>query len=372
MADSRFASVSGAVVDDTVGGVLHFGNPLVEQRLLAQGRALAPREDRAVIAVGGEDRLTWLDSLTSQALARLEPGVSTELLVLDPHGHIEHAAAVLDDGVTTWLIADTVDTGALAGWLNRMRFRMRVEVREASELSVFAGTAAATAAVAAAAPNGIPVAWTDPWPRVAVGGHGYALAEHPGAERDWVEVIVDEPERERILGAAVAGDLSLAGRYAAEALRIAAWRPSLAADVNERSLPHELDWMRTAVHLSKGCYRGQETVAKVHNLGHPPRRIVAVHLDGSSSVLPGAGSEIRAGDAVVGVLTSVALHYEDGPIGLAIVRRGAPDGDVLVDAPDGPVAASLEQIVPADAGAAASVPRITRLSRRTVAEPPTR
>ncbi len=164
--------------------------------------------------------------------------------------------------------------------------------------------------------------WIDPWPNVAAGGHAYAMVEpHPGAERDWAEAIVTRAEEQRIADAAVAGELSLAGLVAAEALRIAAWRPRWANEVDDRSLPHETDWLRTAVHLEKGCYRGQETVAKVHNLGHPPRRVVALQLDGSDSVLPAHGDEVFAGDSAVGVVTSAALHFEDGP---DRARRGAP------------------------------------------------
>ena len=156
---------------------------------------------------------------------------------------------------------------------------------------------------------------------------------------------------------------------AADALRVAAWRPRWSAEVDERVLPHEVDWIRTAVHLSKGCYRGQETVAKVHNLGHPPRRLVALQLDGSDSVLPSRGSAVYAGADVVGAITSSALHFEDGPIALAVVRRSTPvDVDLTVDTDAGRISAAQEVVVPPEAGATANVPRLTRLSRRTPAK----
>ncbi|GAA1465401.1 YgfZ/GcvT domain-containing protein [Microbacterium thalassium] len=361
-----YTEVPGAVVDDD-GALVHLGNPVAEQRALAAGTALTPLDDRRVIAVTGEDRLTWLDSLTSQALASLAPGESTETLVLDPHGHIEHAASVLDDGETTWLIADRADADGLLLWLTRMRFRLRVAPRDASaEVAVVGGAPAALAGIGVAAPAGVPLVWHDPWPGVTVGGHAYAADDaHPGAERDWAEAIVPRAELARIVECAAAGELALAGRDAAEALRVAAWRPRRAGDVDERALPHELDWLRTAVHLDKGCYRGQETVAKVHNLGHPPRRLVALQLDGSGTVLPEPGAPVRAGDTEVGAITSVARHFEQGPIALAIVRRTTPvDAALTVDTDDGPVAAAQEVIVPPDAGATAGVPRIPRLSRR--------
>lgn len=365
MADP-FAHVPGAVVGER--GLQHLGNPLGEQRLLASGAALAPLGDRAVLAVPGEDRLSWLDSLTSQALTRLTPGESTELLILDPHGHVEHAASVIDDGETTWLITDDGDADALLAWLRKMRFRLRVDPRDArDEYGVIGGTRAALDVVSPAAPTGVPLVWSDPWPDVSVGGWAYAQATpHPGAQRDWAEAIVSRDEEQRLAEAAAAGEVRVAGLVAAEALRIAAWRPRWSREVDDRALPHELDWLRTAVHLEKGCYRGQETVAKVHNLGHPPRRLVALQLDGSDSLLPAHGDEVFAGETAVGVVTSAALHHEEGPLALALVRRStAVDADLVVRTGDGDIVAAQEVIVPPDAGATASVPRLPRLGRRT-------
>lgn len=363
-----FSRVPGAVADER--GLRHVGNPLAEQRALAAGAALAPLGERRVLSVRGEDRLSWLDSLSSQALAHLAPGVSTELLILDPQGRVEHAAAVVDDGETTWLLVDATDADALASWLQRMRFRLRVEIADRSdEFAVVGGTRAALDALAPIAPAGVAVVWQDPWPQVAPGGHAYARVEpHPGTERDWAEAVVPLAELERLIDAAAGGGGALAGQDAADALRVAAWRPRRGVDVDERALPHELDWLRTAVHLAKGCYRGQETVAKVHNLGHPPRRLAALQLDGSDSVLPARGDAVRAGDAVVGAITSAAWHYEEGPIALALIKRTTPDGvDLVVDTEAGPVAAAQQVVVPADAGATAAVPRIPRLGRRPAA-----
>ena len=94
--------------------------------------------------------------------------------------------------------------------------------------------------------------------------------------------------------AATPGGRALAGTWALEALRVEAWRPRLGLETDHRTIPHEVDWLRTAVHLAKGCYRGQETVARVHNLGRPPRRLVMLHLDGCGHSLPGAGRRRRA------------------------------------------------------------------------------
>lgn len=358
MTADAFAAVPGAVLDDR--GLAHLGNPVREQRDLASGAAVAPLADRAVLTVSGEDRLSWLDSITSQALTTLAPGVGTELLVLDPQGHVEHAASVVDDGERTWLIVDSDRADALLTWLTRMRFRLRVDPQDAADHAVVGGTAAAVDALGAA------VVWRDPWPRVSPGGWGYSLVEpHPGAERDWAEAIVPRATLDELAAAAVRGDVRLAGHLAVDALRVAAWRPRAAAEADGRTLPHEVDWLRTAVHLDKGCYRGQETVAKVHNLGHPPRRLVALQLDGSDAELPDPGAPVRLDGAEVGAITSVARHHEEGPIALAIVKRSVPvDAALTVAVADGEIAAAQEVVVPPDAGRAASVPRLPRLSQR--------
>ncbi|MDX2375958.1 folate-binding protein [Microbacterium sp. LRZ72] len=371
MTASPFSDLPGAVSPGSAPE--HFGNPVREQVLLERGEAIVHLGDRAVISVSGPERLTWLDSITSQALAALAPGVSTELLVLDPHGHIEHQAAVLDDGETTWLVADAPDAAALEAWLRRMVFRSQVTVSAAAEVAVVGAVAQdgrmpQVLDAHVRAPAGIPLVWIDPWRGVAEGGVQYAAASpHPGSRLAWALALVPADDLAQI--AAQLGDgpdgIRPAGLLAAEALRIAAWRPRRSGDVDERTLPHELDWLRSAVHLSKGCYRGQETVAKVHNLGHPPRRMVFLHLDGSGAELPQPGAEVRHDGKSIGRVTSAALHHEQGPIALAVVKRTAPiDQPLTVAGDDGDIAASAEVIVPPEAGAAAAVPRLPRLSSR--------
>lgn len=358
-----FASLPGAVLDGDA--VTHFGEPLREQRALEQGRALTPLGDRAIVALSGPDRLTWLDSITSQSVAHLPAGFSSELLVLDPQGRVEHAAGIIDDGETAWLLVDRDDADPLSTWLLRMRFRAQVDIAVRDDLRVigYVGDAAGEQ-VASVAPDAI--VWHDPWGAVAAGGWQYAqIAEHPGAERDWREAIVTTEQADAL--ASNLGELRAAGVLAADALRIAAWRPRWARERDDRLIPHEVDWIRSAVHLNKGCYRGQETVAKVHNLGHPPRRLVMLHLDGSDSVLPAPGDEVRSevdGDEV-GRITSSAMHHELGPIALAVVARRIPADAVLhVRSGETDITGAQEVVVPADAGSVADVPRLTRLSRR--------
>lgn len=352
---NSFLERSGAVdsVGTDAGVAAHYGNPMAEQRALAAGDAVVDLSHRAVLAITGPDRLSWLDSLTSQSIKSLQPGESSETLLLDPTGRVEYAARLVDDGVALWLLLEHDEAAGLAPWLERMRFMLRVEVADRTAEFATLGTLGAPA-VTAAAPNGVPLVWHDPWIGVTPGGHQYSTtAEHPSAEWTYSEILIPR-------GASV--ELPAAGLLALEALRIAAWRPRLATEADEKTIPHELDWLRSAVHLSKGCYRGQETVAKVHNLGHPPRRLVMLHLDGSDDVLPERGDEVFDGDKPVGTVTSSARHFELGPIALAIVRRNTdPAATLLVHAGETLVAAGQEIVVPPDAGAEANVPRLPRL-----------
>ena len=336
-------AVPGSGVD--AGVAWHYGDPVAEQRALERGRAVVDQSHAGVVRVTGPDRLGWLNSITSQALDGLVPFRSTETLVLSPQGHVEHAAGVVDDGQSTWLITETAP--GLAAWLTSMRFMLRVEVADVTDEWAALGEPSAEEGAA-----GGPVVWRDPWPRVALGGTRYGPPddEHPGLDRAWRLVLVPRGALADEVAARRSSGATLAGTWASEALRVAAWRPRAALEVDHRTIPHELDWLRTAVHLEKGCYRGQETVARVHNLGRPPRRLVMLHLDGSAEVLPAHGASVRLADGTeVGQVTSAARHHELGPVALAVVRRSTPaDVVLLVDDESGPVSAGQEVVVAAE------------------------
>lgn len=341
----------GAVDDQgaDAGVAWHYGDPTAEQRALDAGRAVADQSHLGIVTVTGPDRLSWLDSLTTQQVASLGPGESTELMILSPQGRIEHVAGVVDDGETTWLISETAP--ALAAFLDHMRFMLRVEVADVTDQWAAVGEA-----VRAPAAPGEPVTWVDPWPAISTGGTTYAAepeAEHPGSARAWRLVLVPRGELEAAIDERIAAGWTLVGTWATEAARIAAHRPRAAREVDAATLPHELDWLRTSVHLHKGCYRGQETVAKVHNVGRPPRRLTLLHLDGSGHALPEAGAAVTLGEGDsakdVGHVTSVARHHELGPIALAVLKRSVdPSATLTVPSDGGPLAANQELIVNAD------------------------
>lgn len=335
---SRPAAVAGSGVDEGVAA--HYGEPNAEQRRLLAGTAVADMSHFDVVTLAGEDRLSWLNSLSSQFLLELRPGQSTQTLLLTIQGRIEFDIRILADEDKLWLLVEPGQGAPLAAWLDRMRFMLRVQVADVSDSYGLVG------ACVQQDPLSAYPCWVDSWPNITPGGYAYSAGEHPGLERPWFEYIVPLNELE----SAVA-QLRLSGMMAVEALRIAAWRPRFGFDTDDKTIPHELDLMRTAVHLNKGCYKGQETIARVHNIGHPPRRIVFLQLDGSMHTLPAVGSEVRLGEKTIGKVTSAATHFEAGPIALAVIKRNI-DPTVDLQVIDGEVAyaASQETIVATDAG----------------------
>lgn len=362
----RSAAVFGQ--DEHASEVAHFGTPLREQRRLAMSKAVADLSAMRVLTLTGADRLTWLNSLTSQKLDRLAPGTSTETLVLSPTGHIEYWFAVHATEDTLWLLSER-ETDAAIAFLESMKFMMRVELTEVTDRFQAVG-------VVAPVPEALPaeVVWNDPWPAIGEGSASYALVdagmpvaspEHPGTDLDF-SIVVAPRDRLTDFDPEAAG-LTVAGRDAWEALRIEAWRPWV-NEIDHKIQVGELDVLRTAVHLAKGCYRGQEAVARVHNLGQTPRRLVFLHLDGSEHSLPEAGAaihgEVRGSLREVGTITSTALHHELGPIALGLVKRGLDaEAELLVDVPgDERIAARPEVIVTTQRDNRAGVPQGNRLS----------
>ena len=328
---------------------------MIEQRSLSDGNSVCLMDPCGIISVSGVDRLTWLHSLLSQNLKNLNPGDSAEALLLDPQGRIEQQIKIIDDGETTWLMVNQENTQPLMDWLTKMVFRMKVELQNLSEDFVVVGSVKPKPELAFVS-NSQPLVWKDQWPGVTPGGYRYSTR---AIQYSWFEHLVEVGKVDSSLS-----NESLAGTMAADALRVAAGRPRAQSEIDEKSLPHELDLLATAVHLSKGCYRGQESVAKVHNLGHPPRRLTFLHLDGSEHSLPDIGDEIResGSEKVVGKITSAAQHFEMGPIALAVISRSVPEDAALeVSSSGGLIAATQEVIVPQSAGKVVDVPKLPRL-----------
>lgn len=132
---NRHGAVQAGGLD--AGVAAHYGDPNREQRLLAgylgkPPTAVVDLSHRGVVTVSGPDRLSWLNTLSSQSLTALAPRVGTELLLLSIQGRIEYDAHVVDDGATTWLIVESEEAQPLAAWLNSMKFMLRVEINDVS------------------------------------------------------------------------------------------------------------------------------------------------------------------------------------------------------------------------------------------------
>ncbi len=299
--------MSAVLVEDgpDKGAIWHFGEPVKEQRAIEAGKAWADLSHLSVVAVSGEDRLKWLHDLTTQFLTDLEVGIWRDAMILDPQGHVEYQFNLVDDGSTTFLTLDPGYAETLVAYLTKMKFMLKVDVKDAtSEFAVLRAPGAAT----------------------DIGGP-YALV--PRAE---------VAQMAQTFGAVA----TQVGTWALDAERVAAGRPRIAFETDYKSIPNELGVLNGAVHMNKGCYRGQETVAKIFNLGNPPRRLVMLHLDGSDVGFPATGTKIENDGVVVGFIGTVARHHELGTIALAMIKRNTPtDATLSVDG----IAASQQVIV---------------------------
>lgn len=275
------------------GAIWHFGEPNKEQKVLAAGGAWADLSHRGILSISGKDRLTWLHALTTQNLERLSPGQWAQALILDSQGHIIDQLFLVDDGALTFIHTEASRLAPLLEYLEKMKFMLDVTVRDESS--------------------------------------NYALLRAAGAGDNigGPYALVPRGELTEVIAAFNKSHMQV-GIWALEAARVAAGRARLLFEVDHKSIPNELGFLNNAVHMNKGCYRGQETVAKVFNLGQPPRKLVLLHLDGSMVVMPEHGAKLFNADKEVGFIGSMARHYELGPIALAVIKRNTPADTVLI------------------------------------------
>jgi folate-binding protein YgfZ len=286
------------------GAIWHFGEPNQEQKALVAGNGWADLSHRGVISISGRDRLTWLHALTTQHLEQLPVATWIDALILDPQGHVIEQLFLVDDGQTTWIHLEKERTPGVIDYLNKMKFMLEVEVTDQS--------------------------------------NNYSVLRAPGSADKFGGPYALVPRSELIdTTEAFNKSHTQVGIWALEAERVAAGRARLLFETDHKSIPNELGFLNNAVHMNKGCYRGQETVAKVFNLGQPPRRLVLLHLDGSMVAMPEHGTKLFFEDKEVGYIGTMARHYELGPIALAVVKRNLSLDSVLIA--DG-VAATQEEL----------------------------
>jgi folate-binding protein YgfZ len=330
--DAGQAGQAGASVDH--GVALHYGDPLGEQRRALRGAALVDRSNREVLAITGPDRLPWLHSICSQHVSDLREGEGAQSLVLSPNGHVEQHWIATELGDQLWLDTEPAASEEVLGYLLKMRFMKRVEPeRVTASWAVLSLVGPQTDEVLAAA--GLAVPPQSAYASTPLPGGGF-VRRMPDLGAPVVDLLVPrggrggadsglEATARRLLDAGA----GTAGTWTYDALRVGSMTPRLRFETDHRTIPHEVEWIGSAVHLNKGCYRGQETVARVHNLGKPPRRLVQLHLSGESDVLPVPGTPIEFGGRTVGFLGTAVHHHELGPVALAVIKRSLPDDAVL-------------------------------------------
>ena len=321
------------------GAIWHYGDPLGEQRAAQHDAVVVDRSHRGVITLSGPDRKTWLHSISTQHVADTVEGSCTENLSLDGQGRVEDHWWQTELGGVTYLDTESWRAESLLAYLQKMVFWSDVSpaAAEFAVLSVIGPAAAGDSVLAALGVSALPAEST------AVSREGGGFVRRIGCADGGIELdaLVPRDQKDAVLEQLESAGVRRAGLWAYEARRVAARRPRLGLDTDDRTIPHEVGWIGPAVHLDKGCYRGQETVARVHNLGRPPRMLVLVHLDGSGE-RPAAGDPLLADGRVVGRLGTVIDHVDDGPIALALVKRGIPATTGLVTGGEHPVAAEID------------------------------
>ncbi len=318
----------------------HYGDPFGEQRAAVQRVAVVDRSHRFVLTITGKERLSWLHTISSQHVANLGDGESAENLDLDLNGRVLHHFVLTDLGGTLFIDTEAQRGAELLGFLQKMVFWADAKPEAAPDYAVLSLLGPEASALVETL--GIP-ALPDTLRAVALPGGGF-IRRMPWPTADSFDLIVPRAELAAWWSKLRDAGATAAGMWAFEALRVPALRPRIGIDTDDRTIPHEVNWIGGpaeygAVHLNKGCYRGQETVARVHNLGKPPRHLVLLHLDGSADGRPVPGDAVTAGGRAVGVLGTVVDHFEFGPVALALIKRNIPV-DTVLEA--GPCAASID------------------------------
>ncbi|WP_428340582.1 YgfZ/GcvT domain-containing protein [Mycobacterium sp.] len=321
------------------GAIWHHGDPLGEQRAAEMGAALVDRSHRGVLTLTGADRQTWLHSISTQHVSELPDGASTQNLSLDVQGRVEdHWMQTELDGVS-YLDTEPWRSQPLLAYLTKMVFWSQV-TPAAADLAVLSLLGPQLGDVAVLDALGLDALPTESAVAPIDGGFVRHMPEaNPGQIE--LDVLIARGRSADLQRRLTDAGVRPAGVWAHEAHRVAAVRARLGVDTDERTIPHEVGWIGGAVHLDKGCYRGQETVARVHNLGKPPRMLALLHLDGSVD-RPTTGDPVLAGGRAVGRLGTVVDHVDLGPIALALLKRAIPADTALSTGGDADVAAMID------------------------------
>lgn len=289
-----------------------------QERAVRAGAGLVDRSARGKLALSGGEAKSFLQGQVTQDVVALEPGTGAYAAFLTNKGKMLGDLRVLDAGDELLLDTERVALQALFTMIRRYSLGFDAELHrrtlERGLLSLVGPQARALLGDAAA---GLGTAEHD---HVAAEVDGIAvrlIATHEG-----VDLLVDSARTAELAAALEARGATPVAEQVAEALRVEAGRPRYGLDLDEGTIPQEAGLNERAVSFTKGCYVGQETVARLFYKGKPNRHLRGLRL--SEPVEP--GTELRLGERVVGVVGTVAISPEHGPIALALVRREAEPG----------------------------------------------
>lgn len=289
-----------------------------QERAVRAGAGLVDRSARGKLALSGGEAKRFLQGQVTQDVVALEPGTGAYAAFLTNKGKMLGDLRVLDAGDELLLDTERVALQALFTMIRRYSLGFDAELHrrtlERGLLSLVGPQARALLGDAAA---GLGTAEHD---HVAAEVDGIAvrlIATHEG-----VDLLLDSARTAELTAALEARGATPVAEEVAEALRVEAGRPRYGLDLDEGTIPQEAGLNERAVSFTKGCYVGQETVARLFYKGKPNRHLRGLRL--SEPVEP--GTELRLGERVVGVVGTVAISPEHGPIALALVRREAEPG----------------------------------------------
>ncbi|MCS6800328.1 MAG: aminomethyltransferase family protein [Chloroflexota bacterium] len=320
----------GAALAERFGWLvpMDYGDPIAEARAVRERAGLADRSDRGKVRLAGPDRVAFLQALVTNDVSAVAPGRGIYALGLNHKGQIAAEFPILPWGETLLLAVEPEERAFVIGWLRRFKLRRKVEIADVTE------SIGLLSLVGPAAPA-ILAAWL---------GEPLILERDAVAEREWRgaplllagnrdlgEIGYDlylpsDKTAEAWEALRAAGNPRPFGRTAWEALRIEAGTPRYGPELNESTLPPEAQLETRAISYTKGCYPGQEIVARIKNRGHVNRFLRGLQFD--PGPVPAPGAALWAGDRHVGAVTSAALSPTLGlPIALAYLRREVVPGE---------------------------------------------
>jgi len=294
-----------------------------QYRQLREECGLLVRE-RGFIDVLGPDGAEYLQGQVTNDVESVEVGEGQYAALLDRKGHMQADLRVLRVGAEAILLdTEPAAMDAALRHLTMYSIGRDVQVVDAT---------AERGSISLIGPRAVEIAGTPPLPEFANEATTIAGVDVVAVgTRDGVDLLYPAAERERVVAALSEAGAVEVSPEAAEILRVESGVPRFGAEMDTATMPAEAGIVEDAVSFTKGCYIGQETVARLHYKGKPNRHLRGLRLSGAAA--PGAA--LRLGEKEVGTLGGAVVSPVLGPIGLAIVRREAEPGVELAVGEDG-------------------------------------